>query len=465
MKEIANKIKQAEGHLYLVGGAVRDKFLNKNNHDEDYCVTGITAQEFQKLFPQAHVRGKSFEVFDIEGKEFAMARTETKKGKGHKEFEIQTGEHITIQEDLARRDITINSMAQDVLTGEIIDPYHGQDDIKNKIIRATTKKFKEDPLRVYRVARFAAQFTGFEVEEQTLKMMEELKGELSSLSKERVFKEFEKALATEKPSIFFEVLKKSNVLDIHFQPIFKLIGALQPEKYHPEGDSYNHTMLALDQSAKYTQDLKIRYATLVHDLGKGLTPKEQYPHHYNHEVTGVPVVAEFSRNIGAPNAWRKCGQTACREHMRGGIFYKMKPSKKVEFIERIDKSYLGLHGLQIVVNCDRARGIEVEEVDRKFEDYQFEEIGKRCLEEVNAKKVAKKYGLKEGVELGKKLHEERVRWMRDKWGRFLNVPLGHLRTVPECPKGTKKNRPHLSLDKNQKKVYHKHMNNYSHVQK
>lgn len=412
MKEIANKIKQAGGHLYLVGGAVRDKFLNKNNHDEDYCVIGITAQEFQELFPQAHIRGKSFEVFDIGGKEFAMARIEIKNGKGHKEFKIQTGEDITIQEDLARRDITINSIAQDVLTGEIIDPYHGQEDIKNKIIRATTQKFKEDPLRVYRVARFAAQFTGFEVEEQTLKMMEELKEELSSLSKERVFKEFEKALATEKPSTFFEVLKKANVLDVHFEPIAKLIGALQPEKYHPEGDSYNHTMLALDQSVKYTQDLKIRYAVLVHDLGKGLTPREEYPHHYNHEVTGVPVVAEFSRNIGVPNSWRKCGQTACREHMRGGIFYKMKPSKKVEFIERVDKSYLGLHGLQIVVNCDRARGNQVEEVDRKFEDYQFEEIGKRCIEEVTAEKVAEKFGLKEGVELGKKLHEERVRWMK-----------------------------------------------------
>lgn len=413
MKEIANKIKQAGGNLYLVGGAVRDKFLNKNNNDEDYCVIGITAQEFQKLFPQAHIRGKSFEVFDIGGKEFAMARIETKNGKGHKEFKIQTGEHITIQEDLARRDITINSMAQDVLTGKIIDPYHGQEDIKNKIIRATTHKFKEDPLRVYRVARFAAQFTGFAVEEQTLEMMEGLKGELSSLSKERVFKEFEKALATEKPSIFFEVLKKANVLDVHFEPIEKLIGALQPEKYHPEGDSYNHTMIALDQSVKYTKDLKIRYATLVHDLGKGLTPKEEYPHHYNHEVIGVPVVAEFSRNIGVPNAWRKCGKIACREHMRGGIFYKMKPSKKVDFIERVDKSYLGLHGLQIVVNCDRARGNEDEEANRKFEDYQFEEIGKRCLEEVTAERVAEKYGLKEGVELGKKLHEERVRWMKN----------------------------------------------------
>lgn len=408
--EIAKKIEQAGGKLYLVGGALRDKFLGRKSEDEDYCVVGITSQKFKELFPQSFTRGKAFEVFDLDGKEFAMARKETKRGVGHKEFDIKTGVEIRIEDDLSRRDITINSMAQDVLTKEIIDPYNGRKDIENKIIHATTDKFKEDPLRVYRVARFVAEFQEFHVEEQTIKWMQELKEELSSLSKERVFTEFKKALATEKPSLFFDTLKKANVLDIHFKPIAKLIGALQPEKYHPEGDSYNHTMIALDESVKYTKDLSIRFAVLVHDLGKGETPKEEYPHHYNHEERGVPIVARFSRDLGIPNSWRKCGQVSCREHMRGGIFNRMKPSKKVDFIERVSKSYLGLHGLQIVVNCDRTRNLKEEENERKYEDYQFEEIGNKCLKEVTAEKVARKYGLQEGEMLGRKLHEERVQW-------------------------------------------------------
>ena len=260
---IANKIKEAGGRLYLVGGAVRDEILGKEVHDEDYCVTGI--KDFQKLFPKAYIRGKDFAVFDINGKEFAMARTETKQGKGHKEFEIETNPSITIEQDLARRDITINSIAKDVLTQEIIDPFNGQKDIRNKIIKATSKSFNEDPLRVYRVARFSAQL-GFSVEKETIKMMNDLKDELGNLSKERVFSEFRKALETDKPSIFFEVLKQADVLDIHFKEIKDLIGAEQPEKYHPEGDAYNHTMLVLDKSAELTPKVEIRFSALVHDF-------------------------------------------------------------------------------------------------------------------------------------------------------------------------------------------------------
>ncbi len=402
--QIARKIEQVGGRLYLVGGAVRDQFLKVKRNDQDYCVVGMTAQEFQTTFPQAFIRGKAFEVFELEGNEFAMARLETKTGKGHKAFQIKTGKQITIEEDLARRDITINSMAQDVLTGELIDPFHGKEDIECKVIRATTEKFKEDPLRVYRVARFAAQWENFTVEENTIQMMHLLKEELESLPKERVFKEFEKALVTNKPSIFFEILRQADVLDVHFAPIAKLIGALQPAKYHPEGDAYHHTMMVLDASVQYTKAPEIRYAALVHDLGKGATPKEQYPHHYHHEVLGVPIVSELSRNLGIPNTWKKCGQTACREHMRGGIFNQMKPTKKVEFIERIAKSYLGLHGLQIVVNCDKGT--------RNGQVAQFERIGERCIKEVTGEMISKKYGIQEGIALGKKLHEERVKWMK-----------------------------------------------------
>lgn len=314
--EIAKKIENSGGKLYIVGGAIRDKILGKENKDEDYCVTGITKEEFIKIFPESKFRGKFFEVFVLENKEFAMARTEEKTGIGHKEFTIKTSKNITIEEDLKRRDITVNAIAQDVLTGKIIDPYNGIQDLKEKKIRAVSKAFKEDPLRVYRVARFAAELE-FEVEENTLKMMNSLRDELLSLSKERVFEELRKALKANRPSIFFEVIKKANVLDIHFKEIYDLIGALQPEKYHPEGDSYNHTMITLDNSAKITKDEKIRFASLVHDLGKGRTPKEMYPHHYGHEKRGIEPLRELSSRLGLPKEWKEYGMTAIKEHMKG----------------------------------------------------------------------------------------------------------------------------------------------------
>ena len=175
--EIANKIKQKCGKLYLVGGAVRDELLKREVHDQDYCITGLSKEEFEEMFPEALKREKYFCVYDLENKEFALARAEKKSGIGHKEFEIETGKNITIEQDLARRDITINSIAKNVLTGEIIDPFEGRKDIENKTIRATTLAFKEDPLRVYRVARFASQLR-FSVETNTLKLMNDLKQEL-----------------------------------------------------------------------------------------------------------------------------------------------------------------------------------------------------------------------------------------------------------------------------------------------
>lgn len=412
--EIAKLIENHGGRLYLVGGALRDKLLNRPIFDEDYCVVGLEKQDFLELFPNAHIRGKAFEVFDLNGHEFALARTEKKIGKGHKEFEITTNKNITIEEDLLRRDITINSIAQDVLTKEIIDPFNGQEDLKNKIIRATSISFKEDPLRVYRVARFASELN-FKVEKSTIQMMNELKGELNSLSKERVFCEFRKALATEKPSIFFNVLKEAKVLEIHFKEINALIGVEQPIQYHPEGDAYNHTMCVLDMAANLTEKyefnrkLEIRFSALVHDLGKGTTPKAMYPHHYGHEERGVELVRKFSKRIGLPNAWNRCGKTACIEHMRGGIFYKMKPAKKVEFIERVDKSLLGLDGLQIIVISDKMSGGR----KKDMENIDFEKIGKECLKEINGEYIKKRYKIENGIQFRKKLHEERVKWMQD----------------------------------------------------
>ena len=403
--EIAKKIAYNKGRLYLVGGAVRDKLNNIQYHDEDYCVTGLSYKKFEELFPNAHKRVKSFSVYDIDGKEFALARTEEKIGNGHTNFKIVTNENITIEEDLKRRDITINSIAQDVLTNQIIDPFNGVEDFKNKIIRATSQSFKEDPLRVYRVARFASKFN-FSVDSDTIKLMNSIKSELKYLSVERVFEEFRKAINTDYPHIFFEVLKKANLLDIHFIEIYKLIGAIQPEQYHPEGDSYNHTILALKMAASITKDEKIRFSALVHDLGKGITPPSEYPHHINHDVRGVKQVQNFGNRLKMPNSWIKCGVVAAREHMKGGIFYKMTPKKQVDFIERIDKTILGLEGLEIVVESDRnCRGTKIEKI-------RFAELGKKVINNIKGTDIMKKYNLSPGIKLKEKIHEERVKYLK-----------------------------------------------------
>jgi len=425
IKYIAETIKNNGGNTYLVGGAIRDKFLNRKTTDEDYCVTGITGDKFLELFPEAIIKGKSFEVYELDKKEFAMARKEIKEEKGHKGFKIITKKEISIEDDLKRRDITINSIAQDVLTKEIIDPYGGRKDIEKGIIRATTEAFKEDPLRVYRVARFAAVLD-FKVEKNTIRLMRSIKNELNTLSSERVFTEFRKVLLSDKPSIFFDTLKRADLLNIHFKEIEDLIGSLQPKKYHPEGDSYEHTMMVLDIVSEKTKDLQIRYSALVHDLGKGLTPKSEYPHHRGHDKKGVKAVKSLSNKICVPKSWRKCGETSCAEHMIAGNFRKMSFSKQVDFIERIDKSILGLDGLQIVVNSDReGRGKYVQsEEERKIG--QFSEIGYSCLKEINGKYIIDKYNLSneknseikeidEHKKFKELLKQERISWMKENY--------------------------------------------------
>ncbi len=406
IENMANKIREKGGSLYLVGGAVRDSIIGIDVYDEDYCVTGLTEEEFISLFPDAISRGKSFKVFDLNGTEFALARKENKIGTGHKEFEITTAKDITIEEDLKRRDITINSIARDVLTGEIIDPFEGLSDIDNKVIRATSEAFKEDPLRAYRAARLACKL-GFKIEVGTLRLMGELKNELSTLSAERVFDELRKALSYDKPSIFFKELKNANILDVHFSEVYKLIGAVQPEKYHPEGDAFNHTMLALDKCSGLTSDVRLRFAALVHDLGKGVTPTEEYPHHINHDVNGVNEVINLANRLKLPNDWKDFGIVAAREHMRAGIFNRMTASKKVSFIEAISKTKIGLDGMEIIVEADRnCRNDRSDKVE-------FAKIGEKLIREINGDIVKSQLKTDDGIKIKEKLHEQRVLKMKE----------------------------------------------------
>lgn len=401
IKEIAEKIKSIGGRLYLVGGAVRDIILGQTPKDFDYCVTGLTSEEFISLFPESFLRGKDFPVFDLEHTEFALARKERKIAPGHNGFLIQTDKSITIEDDLARRDITMNSIAIDVLTDEIIDPFNGKKDCENKIIRATSPAFSEDPLRVYRVARFAAQLN-FNVEGNTLELMKSLKDELGTLCVERVFTEFRKALLSKTPSVFFEVLRAADCLNIHFTEIYNQINIPQPLKYHPEGDVYNHTMEVINRCASKTSDELIRFAALVHDFGKIATPKEILPHHYNHENNGDDLVRNFCNRLKMPTNYKKAGITSCREHMKAGKYYDLKPSTKVDFLEKNSKTLLGLKGLEIVANSDKEREQEI----------KFADIGKKMLDEINGKTVH--ISENNFIKLNEKIRQKRIEWIKSR---------------------------------------------------
>ncbi len=397
--EIANLIANNGGRLYLVGGAVRDEIMNRPINDYDYCIVGLSNTEVLKLFPEALSYGKSFPVFNINGNEYALARKEIKTSLGHKGFDVIADKNITIEEDLLRRDITINSIAKDVLTGEYIDPFRGIEDIKNNIIRATSNAFIEDPLRVYRVARFAAQLN-FEVSENTIDLMKQINSELDTLSVERIYTELVKVFKSSKPSEFFKVLRRSNSLNIHFKEIYNLIGKTQPEKYHPEGDAFNHTMIVLDKVATETDSDELVFAALVHDLGKGTTPKEMLPRHLGHEERGVNLVKEFCKRLKFPNSYEKVGVVACKEHMKAGIFNEMRIPTKVDFIERIAKSAIGLKGLEILANADNT----------KAKPLRFADVGEEMLETVNAKNYPKDMEYKV---LKEKLRNERIEWLKN----------------------------------------------------
>lgn len=397
--EIANLIANNGGRLYLVGGAVRDEIMQRQISDYDYCIVGLSYEEVLELFPKALSYGKSFPVFNINGNEYALARKEIKTSSGHKGFEIISDKSITIEEDLRRRDITINSIAKDVLTGEYKDPYNGVEDIQNKIIRATSEAFIEDPLRVYRVARFAAQLD-FEVSSDTIEMMKQIRSELNTLSVERIYTELVKVFKSQRPSRFFEVLRNADSLNVHFEEIQNLIGKTQPEKYHPEGDAFNHTMIVLDKVASQTDNDELIFAALVHDLGKGTTPKEMLPRHLGHEERGVELVKVLCERLKLPKNYEKIGVVACLEHMRAGIFNEMRIPTKVDFIERIAKSAIGLKGMEILANADNT----------KAKPLRFAEAGEEMLEKVNAKNYPKDIEYKV---LKERLRNERIEWLKN----------------------------------------------------
>ncbi|QJC29978.1 multifunctional CCA addition/repair protein [Enterobacteriaceae endosymbiont of Plateumaris sericea] len=303
--------------IYLVGGAIRDLILNLKFSDKDWLVVGANIDLMIKL--GFKLVGKDFPVFlhPITHEEYALARTEKKSGHGYEGFIYYSSPNVTLEEDLLRRDLTINAIAQDQ-SGKFYDPYNGIQDIHNKILKHVSNSFKDDPLRVLRVARFAAKLAhlNFKIDKHTLKLMKIMSdsGELSYLKPERIWKETENALKGLNPHIFFITLKKCGALSILFPEIDKLYGIPAPAKWHPEIDTGIHTMMTLSIASKLTSDLEVRFAALCHDLGKGITPKKLWPRHYGHGIAGIPLIQGLCKRLKIPNNIRDLAIISAKVH-------------------------------------------------------------------------------------------------------------------------------------------------------
>ena len=316
--------------IYLVGGAVRDKLLGRTPKDMDYVVVGSTPEEMLSLgYKQV---GSDFPVFlhPETGDEYALARHEVSTGPKHTDFEFLVTPDVSLTYDLYRRDLTINAIAYDVETEEYIDPFGGILDLHNKTLRYVSKFFCDDPLRVLRVARFASQLD-FKVSKATLDIMQEMaeNGNLSALTCERIFMELDKALNTNKPSVFFNVLRDCNALQFVFPIVYNMIGRNQKKEHHPEGDVYNHTMLVIDQAS----ETDIRFAGLCHDFGKTITPKHEIPSYYDHDNLGVPLVQEFCEQLRVPKNYKDLAVISCKYHMRCHKIFEMSPQKILKLIK------------------------------------------------------------------------------------------------------------------------------------
>lgn len=325
--------------IYKIGGCVRDLLLGITPNDTDYLVVGTTADQMQALgYKQV---GKDFPVFlhPETHDEYALARTERKTGTGYNGFSVSFGPEVTLEEDLRRRDLTINAIAIDE-AGNIVDPLNAKNDIDNKVLRHVSDAFVEDPVRVLRLAKFYARYyhLGFTVASETLELVKEIAAgfELVSLTKERVTKELYSALGTKNPEKFFELLQSAGALRHIMPELDRLWGIPQPELYHPEIDTGVHIMMALKEVSKYTTDVSTRLAVVLHDLGKGVTPSDKWPAHHGHEELGVNVITEMATRLDFPKEDRSLCQLVSRYHLHMHRLDTLQASTIVKMMAAID---------------------------------------------------------------------------------------------------------------------------------
>lgn len=324
---------------YLVGGAVRDKLLGIQPEERDWVVVGATPTQLeQQGFRPV---GSDFPVFihPDTGEEYALARTERKSGHGYQGFVFHTDVEVTLEEDLSRRDLSINAIAENS-AGQLIDPYGGQQDIASKKLRHVSDAFIEDPLRVLRVARFAARFhhRGFSIADETLALMKTISasGELQYLTPERVWRETLKALSEGSPRTYIEVLRECGALPILFPELARLFGVPQRADFHPEVDTGIHLLMAMDQATQLSDSPEVRFAVMMHDLGKGITPPSVLPRHSGHEEAGVPLVEAFCQRLRVPNRFRHLAIIVTRYHLLCHKIDTLRPATVLKVLKGLD---------------------------------------------------------------------------------------------------------------------------------
>ena len=325
--------------IYLVGGAVRDRLLGLPARERDWVVVGAMQGELEAL--GYRLVGRSFPVYlhPESNEEYARARTESKTGPGYRGFEVDANESVTLEQDLKRRDLTINAMAEDV-EGRLIDPFGGRQDLEQRLLRHVSDAFMEDPVRILRVARFAARYweLGFRVADDTMQLMRNMvsAGEANALIPERVWRESKLALSEVRPDIFFEVLREAGALAVIYPEVDALFGVPQPERWHPEIDSGVHIMMALRQAARQKANSEVCFSVLVHDLGKATTPEHLLPKHAGHEERSVGLIKMLCQRLAVPNRYRELAIAVARYH---GLCHKadeLRPATILKILEALD---------------------------------------------------------------------------------------------------------------------------------
>ena len=391
---------------YLVGGAVRDQLLNRPVHERDWVVVGATEEQMRAL--GFRPVGKDFPVFlhPETGEEYALARTERKSGHGYGGFTVYASPEVTLEQDLLRRDLTINAIAESA-AGDIIDPYNGRADLEARLLRHVSPAFAEDPLRILRVARFAARYAplGFSAAPETMTLMRSMvdAGEVEHLVAERVWKEISRALLEPRPDVFIEILRECGALKVLLPEVDCLFGVPQPPLHHPEVDTGDHVLRALRQAPA---ELAVRFAVLTHDLGKGITPESVLPSHRGHETAGLPLVQAVCGRLRVPNPVKSLALGVCEYHLHSHKAFELRPQTILKLLRALDALRNPEKFEQFLQSCEAdARGrLGLE--DREYPQTDYLRAARAAAAAVSPKALMDK-GF-EGAELGKALDRERT---------------------------------------------------------
>ena len=398
-------------NIYLVGGAVRDLLMGQTPKDKDWVVVGASVQ--QMLDKGFKMVGADFPVFlhPESGEEYALARTERKNGKGYNGFQVCASPEVTLEEDLARRDLTMNAIAMHE-DGSLVDPFGGADDIKNKVIRHTTEAFSEDPVRVLRVARFFSRYREFSIAEETRAKMTEIcrSGELDALTAERVWKELTKTLECPAPWRFFEVLHETECLEAILPEIDCLFGVPQPAEHHPEIDTGVHVMMVLQRVCELSQSALVRWGALVHDLGKGVTDKALWPSHHEHEKLGIEVVDRLCDRLRVPSEYRSIGRLASEFHQTIHRLKETRAGTVVKMLCHMDafRKPERVAMLAMIAEADARGRLGLE--DRAYPQAQMLLTAFEASKQVDVRTLAGKF---QGQKLGLMINQERIRLVKE----------------------------------------------------